>query len=240
MTASRLGLFLLVLPFLARAAFGGTVRYDLPELLGEHRYDGVTQTGGFSHVDTPFGFYAVEQARLVIAGTVLAGKARGDGIIREPLEFDLEPFVQTGASFKSTIAIGQTPTVGLFSFDELYHYPFVPKTTPLPSPAGYPPVSFSVGLGISLSFSTTIPPTIDPNSPYDEATDGVIVDVPIIANVTTAYIELTGAGIVPEPSAWVLATLGSIVCLACTASRPYNRQSLTELPAERAEAREIA
>lgn len=215
MSVLRASLFVLAVYGLPSASFGGTVRYDLPELLGEHRYDGTTYTGGFAQVDTPYGFYTVQQARLVIAGSVQVGKARGDGIIREPLEFDLEPFVQAGASFKRTYVLGVTPTIGQFTIDEIHASPFVPETTPLPNPDGYPPISFTVGLGLTLSFSTNIPPKIHPNSPYYDATDGVIVYVPIIANVTTAYIEFSGPGVVPEPSTRTFLLLGCMFCRAC-------------------------
>jgi hypothetical protein len=70
----------------AGVAYGSTLRYDLPELLGEQRFDGTRQFGNSSQVDTPFGFYTVEQARLVIEGSVVPGKAHGDGVIRQPLD----------------------------------------------------------------------------------------------------------------------------------------------------------
>jgi hypothetical protein len=205
MSFSRHIFFILAVLSLSRSTLAGAIRYELPELLGEHRYDGTTHIGGFAHVDTPFGFYAADQARLVIVGSVQPGRARGDGVIREALEFDLEPFVQAGASFKDTYLIGTTPTIGAFSFDELYYAPFAPETTPLPNPNGYPPISFTVGLGLSLSFSTKIPPKVDPNSPYFDATDGIIVDEPIIANVVQAYVILSGRTIVPEPSSTLVA-----------------------------------
>jgi hypothetical protein len=212
--------------FLAGAAYGGSIRYNLPELLGEHRYDGTTHIGGSAHINTPFGFYTVQQARLVIEGSVQPGKARGDGIIREALQFDLEPFVSIGASFKLWYEFPATPTIDSFSLDELHHYPFVPDTTPLPNPAGYPPISFSIGLVITLSFSTDIPPKIDLDSPFYDATDGIIVDLPIIANVTNAYAILSGPEIVPEPPAGFFAVIGCMSWLLSTAGRARDRPSL--------------
>ncbi len=199
----------------AGVAYGGTLRYDLPELLGEQRFDGTRQFGNSAQVDTPFSLYAVEQARLVIEGSVSPGKAHGDGVIRLPLDFDLMPFVQAGASFQRSLLFPATPTVGPFSFDEIYPFPFVPETTPLPNPGGYPPILLTVGLGISLSFTTNFPPKIDPASPFYDAMDGVIVDVPIVANVTTAYIELSGASIVPEPPTASLALASCFCILLC-------------------------
>lgn len=217
MLCPRFGLFLLLAHFLSGAAYCGTIRYNLPELLGEHRFDGTTQFGGIAQIDTPFGFYSVEQARLVIEGSVQPGKARGDGIMREPIVFDLEPFAQSAASFKRMYVISATPTIGSFSFDEIYNYPFVPETTPLPNPNGYPPITFSVGLGLSLSFSTRIPSEIGLGPPFLDAMEGIIVDVPIIADISEAYVEFSGASIVPEPSMTVLALascLSSILCLS--------------------------
>ena len=206
MSSQRVSLFLLAFCSMPIVSFGGTLRYDLPELLGEHSYDGTTYLGGLAHVDTSFGFGTVQQARLVISGSVQPGKARGDGVIREALEFELEPFVQAVASFRgASVQLPVTPTIGSFTIDEIYPNPFVPKTTPLPNPGGYPPISFSVGLGLNFTISTNIPPNIDPGSPFNDATDGIIIDEPIIANITTAYIEFQGAAIVPEPSSVTIA-----------------------------------
>lgn len=198
---------------LGSAALGGTIRYDLPELLGEHRYDGTTGSFlyAYAHFDVPFNVYSLQQARLVIEGSVQPGKARGDGIIRQALEFDLDPSVTVTASFETIFLLWAAPTTSSFRIDEIYPYPFVPNTTPMPNPAGYPPRSYSIGLSPAMSLSTNLPPIIDPVSDFYNAFDGVIVDVPIIANVTTAYIELSGPAIVPEPSTAVMALLGLLL-----------------------------
>lgn len=90
----RLVFFVALTPIVVSPlAWASTIRYELPQLIGEHRFDGNTEYhfGQIAHVDTPFGFYSVAEARLVVEGSVTAGKAHGDGIIRQALEFALEP-----------------------------------------------------------------------------------------------------------------------------------------------------
>ncbi|MEX2167803.1 MAG: hypothetical protein WD851_00710 [Pirellulales bacterium] len=187
----------------ATQAFCGSVRYDLPELLGEHWFDGTQNgfdPGRTSDIDTPFGFYSVSRARLVLEGAVNAGRAHGDGIIREAIEFTLDPAVQPMLNFHYVRSISDVPDVGSFRLERIYTYPFTPDPFPLPSPDGYPPISFSVSVRIEPSFSTDIPPLLEPGDDYGFRTGGIVVDLPIVATITTAYIVLEGPIIVPEPT----------------------------------------
>ncbi len=180
-------------------AYAGSVRYELSSLLGEHTYTGdLAFFNAASQVDTPFGFYAVEEATLVIEGSVSQGIAHGDGVIREDITFDLFPSVSVRPTFDLSIDTSTDPTPATFRFETTYSYPFVPDTTPLPNHDGYPPVSFAVYLSVGPSFGTQFPPLLGP--PDDILSPGIIVDVPIIAQITTAYIVLSGANIIPEPS----------------------------------------
>lgn len=199
---------LLIVTLAPSLTLAGTVRYELPTLLGEHRSTGTSFSDRFAEIATPFGFYAVEQARIVMVGSVQSGRARGDGVVREATDFELKPFARPTASFVRTIEFTSVPTSSLFRFDEIYSNPFVPETTPLPNPDGYPPVTFSVGFWLGLSISTEWPAKIHPTNEPDLNLTGVIIDEPIIANVTTAYVELSGVGIVPEPTAGALVLAG--------------------------------
>lgn len=203
---------------LAGEGYCGVIRYDLPELLGEHHYDGsdVLPFGRVSQVNTPFGFYSVAQARLVVEGTISAGKAHGDGVLREPFDIDLEPSVGATPSFARILTIATESSTGTFRIDDIYVNPFHPEVTPLPNPDGYPPISFQVLFSVGPSFSTDYPPLITPVEPGELifASDGVVIDTPIIANVTEAYIVLEGPGVVPEPASAgiaVIAALGTIL-----------------------------
>jgi len=198
-------LFALAFAVLSDSTYGGTIKYELPELLGQHHYDGSEQTpfGRVAHVNTSFGFYSIAEAKVVVEGSVTSGTAHGDGILREPLEFVLEPSVSAHPSFARSISFSTEPVIGAFRIEEVYSDPFWPEITPLPNPAGYPPVSFYVPFFVGLNeFSTDFPPRLKPAKPGELifATDGMIVDEPIVANVTTAYILLSGPDIVPEPA----------------------------------------
>jgi len=210
------GQFLVVAfaPFLGDAnAFGGTIRYELPTLLGQHVYDGDPfYLGRFAFVDTPFGFYSADQARLVVVGTVTSGRAHGDGILREAIDFDLIPSVGATPSFARLINFPGAVTVDSFRIDDIYPNPFHPEITPLPNPDGYPPMSFNVRFGVGPSLSTQYPPAIAPIPGVPFVTTGTIIDVPIMANVTEAYIILEGAQ-VPEPATWMLVLAGAAIAV---------------------------
>jgi hypothetical protein len=193
-------------------ARGGSIRYELPAFLGEHSYDGsLVIFNAAAQVDTPFGFYALEEATLVVEGSVSQGIARGDGVIRENVAFDLLPNVFVRPNFDNSIVISAEPTPPRFRFETKYSYPFIPETIPLPNPDGYPPVSFAIYLSVSPSFGTQFPPLFDPS--LDTLSNGIVVDIPIVAHIESAYIVLTGASIVPEPSSIAL-VCGLAVLLA--------------------------
>jgi hypothetical protein len=214
----RLRLFLAAVsgPFvLLSAAAGGTVRYDLPVLLGEHVFDGSDSDpfGPVSYVDTPFGFYSVSRARLVVEGFVTPGRAHGDGVLRQDIEFELLPDVGALPSFARNVTFSIESTIGSFQIEEVYPDPFVPEVTPLPNPDGYPPISFYVRFSVGPSWETEIPPLLEPVEPGDFFlwTDGIIVDEPITAHVTQAYILFEGPGVVPEPTSAVMIAIGLLL-----------------------------
>ncbi len=164
------------------AAHGGSIRYELPSLLGEHVYDGsLTLWNAAQVVDTPFDFYAAEEATLVVEGRVSQGVAHGDGVVRDSTTFDLLPSVSARPSFDHSIEISTEPTPAIFRFETTYSYPFVPETTPLPNPGGYPPVSFTVYLSVGPTFGTIY---FDPSTGTQST--GIIVDVPIVAQIESA------------------------------------------------------
>jgi hypothetical protein len=200
----------ILLVLASTAAYGGSIRYELPELLGEHSYDGgLSLFNALQHIDTPFGFYDIDEARLVIVGHVVPGLARGDGIIREATSFMLLPSVGATPSFARSITLTTEPTPESFRQESIYPNPFVPETTPLPNPDGYPPVSLYVSLLVTPAFGTQYPPLIAPQ--VDLLSNGIIVDQPIVANIDQAYIVLSGANIVPEPGS--IAILGGLILL---------------------------
>ncbi len=215
----------------AQSAYSGSIRYELPNLLGEHEFDGNFNLFDAGQVvDTPFGFYEVEQARLVIQGRISSGMARGDGVIREATEFELLPSVGARPSFANSIEIQTEPTPESYRIDTLYANPFVPETTPLPNPGGYPPVSFSVFLSVTPAFGTQYPPRlIDPPADTLTVYDGILVDVPIVAEIEQAYIVLSGASIVPEPGG--LALLCGSLGLLVAARYRVGRYSVVALAA---------
>jgi len=193
-------LALILFLFESNAAYGGSIRFELPALLGEHTYDGgLAIINAVAQLETPFGFYSVEEATLIVEGQVSSGLAHGDGIIRESTSFDLLPSVSIRPSFGRSIDISTEPTPAMFRFETTYPYPFVPETTPLPNPGGYPPVSFGVNLSVGPTFGT-----IYFNPTVGTLSTGYIVDVPIVAHIETAYIILSGSSIVPEPSSIAL------------------------------------
>lgn len=209
------------------ATFGGSIRYELPSLLGEHTYDGgLAIFNAADQVDTPFGFYAVEEATLVVEGHVLPGLAHGDGVTRENTTFDLLPLVSVRPDFDNSIVLFPEPTPATFRFETTYSYPFVPETTPLPNPDGYPPVSFAVYLSVGPSFGLQFPPQIDPLE--DTLSPGIVVDVPIVAQIDSAYIILSGPSIVPEPSSIALAC-GLVVLICRCRPRRHRRQHPPQL-----------
>lgn len=192
----------------ASPAFGGTVRYDLPGLLGQHSSDEVSDVFSWptQQIDTPFGFGQVDEARLVIVGTVSPGLAHGNGITHEAISFQLLPVIHVIPSFADPIDI--YPSSESFHFETVFSNPFFPNTTPLPGPDGHPPVSFSLQLIPNVSMHTSLPPHIPGNITLEPP---YYVDVPIIAHIQEAYILLGGPQIVPEPRTLTLTGLMVLV-----------------------------
>lgn len=221
---SRLAMAIGLALALGGPACGGTIRYELSNLLGEHRYDGEDSLwSAIQQIDTPFGFYGVKEARLVIEGTVLPGMGRGDGVLREPTSFVLPPSVGVRPSFETSSYTDNEPTSEMFRIEKVYADPFVPETTPLPNPDGYPPVSFSVSLSVGPIFAPPYPPWIDPNGGHLFNWEGVIIDEPIVATIHQAYILLSGPAVVPEPGS--IALVGGLVVLLVGARRYAKRSA---------------
>ncbi|MCO6045054.1 hypothetical protein NG895_14180 [Aeoliella sp. ICT_H6.2] len=190
----------------------GSIRYELPALLGQHTYT-VEPAGTFvsEHVYTPYNSYQVDQARLVVEGHVSAGLAHGDGIWRENTSFELLPSVGVFTSFENQINILDEPTPEDFRIETVWEDPFWPEVTPLPNPGGDPPQSFSVYLRVGPVFGTAYPPLLDPPDGFVLSTSGIVIDTPIVAHIDTAYIVLSGASIVPEPSGIALASVLAVL-----------------------------
>jgi hypothetical protein len=180
----------------------GTIRYELTGLLGEHMFEGLPYLfSANAHVNTPFGFYTVAEARVVVEGTASAGKAHGDGVVREAQEFILQPRVGIWPSFPRTIDLDIGATTEQIRFDKTYSYPFAPEVTPQPRVDGYPPLSFDVALSIFPSIDTKYPAFLEPQTDHTTFYPGIVFDEPIVANIERAYVLLAGPSIVPEPMA---------------------------------------
>lgn len=73
-------LYVALLLLAASPAAAGTLRYDLTNLLGEHIFDGNPSLLGSAHqIDTPFTFYQVDEAKLVVKGGCRPAKPAGTG-----------------------------------------------------------------------------------------------------------------------------------------------------------------
>lgn len=218
-------------PYLTQApVHGGTVRYELPQLRGEYQFNGTGDSGNrrVAQVETPFGYYSsVDSATLVVEGFVTTGKARGDGISREPLEFDLIPSVGASPSFARRLTSVSNTTIGVFRLEDIYPRPFA-EPMPLPGPADYTPTSFEVSFSVDPSaFDTRIPRLIGPPPDFMWDSGGIIVDTPIEANVTDAYIILEVQG-VPEPMGAFTAVIALLVITVAA-----GRRGLGALPTSR-------
>jgi|GEM_PF-3600766 len=200
-------------------AYGGSIRYDLPNLLGQHVYDGsLPLFNAEQQIDTPFHFNVVEEAKLVVVGRVLHGQAHGDGVIREGTSFELLPSVSVYPNFAQSIGFPTETTPETFRFKTTYPNPFVPDPLPLPGPDNSPPVSFLVYLLVRPSPETNFPQRLDPPDDTLTLTNGSVVDVPIVAEIEQAYIVLSGASIVPEPGSLAM-LCGSILLLIAARHR---------------------
>lgn len=196
-------------------AFGGSIRYDLTSLLGEYRYDesGSRYVDGVVSFEAPFNRYSVLEARLVLEGRVPLGRARGDGILREATSFDLSPSIATLTSVGSTLEFSFQSVLEEFRLERVYPDPFVPSLIPLPNPlqkpSDVPPVTFEVQVSVMPAFGTMYPPLFAPPERFGpvNTVDGIIIDTPLIAEITSAYIILSGPNIVPEPNGLVSAII---------------------------------
>lgn len=201
----------------------GTIRYDLPELLGRYEYGGKDDPlrGRSVTVDTPFDLGGVSSIRLVLEGTVKPGVARGDGIYYEPTRVVLEPSVLSGVGVENGMVLltlaSHQPT-GDFRVERELLGPFRnfkyggcdPEVICSPGPPRHIPVySFSAWAGASPAYTTQTPEVIDNNEtvndpsdggPYilREFLDGLIVEVPVVANITEAYAIIEGRSVLPE------------------------------------------
>lgn len=196
-------------------AAGGSIRYELTELLGEHVYDGSSWTSVVQWIQTPFGYTwpGIDESRIVIEGRVTTGQAHGNGVFLENKSFHVLPLVSAGgATFNHTIAL--TPitafTPETFRIEVINTDPFRHETPPLPNPSGNPPLSFQVALSVGAAPANLFhePRRLDPIllTPNGDLGNAYVYDVPIVATIETAYVILTGPGVtVPEPSGVVVA-----------------------------------
>lgn len=207
-----------LLGFASTETWAGTVRFSLPELLGDYLYDGykpgLSDYSRSTSIDTPFGLLSVREATVVIAGTITPGQAQGDGILRQSDRVELLASAQTGffgpnAGFAH---LDPEPDSGAFRVEQTFTGPFV-SVIPLPGPGPRPHFSFSVNFAIGPHY-TVLPPRIGPPGNSLDIDDGIIIDIPITAEVTEAYVLLHGHNIgVPEPHSLALAALGAVALM---------------------------
>lgn len=209
-------LFLLLFMPAWESASAGSVRLELPELLGELRFDGTESPFGggpnskSTSVYSPIRHvYAVSEARLILEGEVMVGAARGDGVVRESRAFDLLPAVKVDISTTrggSTSLLAE-PTPDDFRIEKVSFSPFIPLVIPLPGPGSTPfdpgPIKYKVFLGAHTS---NLPPRVT-NDPVIFP-DGIVVEEPITARITRAYVVFSGSQIVPEPSGVAIFVIG--------------------------------
>lgn len=218
-------LFMLMAALACSSASGGSVRYELTDLLGEHVYDGVKRPLSIHEIDAPFGMHEVKEAQLVVAGRVSPGRARGDGVLRQAESFELLPDVGVPTTLRGAVggyAVGPPQaTPGVFRLEYRYLNPFVPEVTPLPNPDGYQ-FLHSVGVGVGPSHATDLPRRLDaiicdPSVSLEDCLlidwpdVGVIIEQPIVAHIDRAFIVLSGPTIIPEPCSLSLAILSLLL-----------------------------
>jgi len=202
----------------------GTFRYELPELLGELRYDIEKTSLVDVSIATPFGLTGVSKATFIIEGSITRGKARGDGVIFEATEFELEPAFAVGYEFPNS-GFGTLPLLQPSSFRivETFNGPFY-SVTPLPGPGvSTPPFSFSVTASVGPAITTMYPDRIDSQTDPIDLPVGFVVETPIIANVTEAYVVLEGSSVIPEPNSCTLVALGILTLLLSNQARYASR-----------------
>jgi hypothetical protein len=232
MSLPRIILFLILANgFLIGAAQGGSIRYDLPELLGQHYYGAHGLGGVGTERQTDFIGYSVTKSRLVIEGTIHPGKARGDGIFREPVEFDLIPIVgfSVGAIpglFSPSVSMrfdADHVNLGPVLVDHTRILPFRWNITELYDSSNDPPLLFGAELGLFDYFPAPFPAKIVADGEPYYLMDGIIIDVPAYANITNAYVEFfLDSELVPEPST-AAATISAALLLLFQKGRMKSR-----------------
>jgi hypothetical protein len=212
----------------ALTAHGGVMRYDLPELLGDHQLatlDYGFSSGGFvttATIQTPYDVYQVNSARLVIVSSSTAGTVRGDGVDRAADEVAFLPRVTAQPKFYSGRNIGffsMDPPPSVINLDQSYTDPFRPDVTPLPGPGTDWILSAKFDVTLALypdsialaSIPNYIP--LDPFNPRRQVA-GLTIVTPAVAHITEAYIIFEGYDIVPEPTGGALAVIAFAALLA--------------------------
>ena len=219
------------------ASMAGTVRYDLPELLGRYEYglqdDPLRRRS--VRVDTPFELSGASSIKLVLEGTVKPGVAMGDGISYEPTRVVLEPSVPSGIGVTRGMAylsFGSPQSTSEFRVEHEILGPFRsfdysqgcdPEVICSWKPPRLIPLySFTASAGVSPAHTTQTPDVIDGQTKPFRFLDGLIIEVPVVANITEAYAIIEGSGVVPElvtsstvpePSCGVLGLASFLLCL---------------------------
>jgi len=212
---------------MSASANAGSQRIELPELLGEYHFDGGDSSRKFVHLDTLYGVLGVSRARVVLTGTLHPGKAHGDGVILAATDFELPgrtsaTFVTPGGGF---VGFG-LPAEGPFVVDETFLGPFY-NVIPLPCPCGgQPEFDPLISFEIRPSLLTQYPPALESAPVPRFETDGMIVDVPIVANVSEAYLLVSGVGVAPEPHSIWLAMAAAAALVIASSDFPRQRNVL--------------
>ena len=208
----------LVAPTLVLA---GYVRYDLPELVDEYRWEDkkLPADEGHASLDTRLPLADVSEARLVIEGRATAGVAHGDGVTLRSDGCDLLPgaFIELSGGEIRRIWRLQAPDGG-FRFEQVHHAPFALAPVIAPGLDLNPPrMSVEVSVCTFPWWTTVYPPRLTPPGPgpyvINLVPDGIVVDVPIVVEVTAAHLVLSGPAIAPEPGGLTLLASGAVVLL---------------------------
>ncbi|MBA4107490.1 MAG: hypothetical protein C0485_17270 [Pirellula sp.] len=195
-------------------AQAGSMRFELPELLGEHEL--TTLADGFpagyvvtsTTIQTPFYVYHVNSARLVIVGAATAGTIRGDGATRAAEEAAFLPRVTAQPQFyggASVVHFSLDPPPSVISLDQSYSRPFVPGVTPLPGPGVVQQLRAKFDVTLAMypdSVALNSIPYLTESDPlaYRRQEEGLTVIESARARITEAYLILEGPGVVPEPT----------------------------------------
>ncbi len=188
-------------------ALGGSIRYDLPGLLGEHRFDDPLMfIGRGAEVATTVAPKQITAVRFVVSGSVSSGRARGDGVQFDPVAFELLPAVNIYTNIGFSIGFREEVTPDKFFLEWTIADPFADLLSP--PIGGYPVFDLQAFVSIAPSLQTIFPHRL--SAADDQLAPGYVIEQPIIAHIDTAYIILSGPTIVPEPSGWTCAGLLSI------------------------------